>query len=128
MTNTANSVDVYRNLHTGTWSVRSRYRQDYGRVIGHPEHIIILDAKFVVLEPGRQKVLREKRKNVHAFVRGEMEDTSNGNSLAFPTRLLMPVTYNPYKMGSFYNPETGQPVLAAAAVLMGKDGKVRYIP
>lgn len=128
MRNTANSVDVYRNLHNGLWSVRSRFADSYGRVIAHKPWLTVFHASLVVNERGRQKVLAEKRKNVHAFVRGEMEDTSDGTQTVFYANSLLPLTYNPYKMGSFYNPETNEPVLSAYAVLLGRDGKVRYLP
>ena len=62
---------IYRNLHKGKWSIRSLDRDDtYGRVIGHASILLMLDCSFTVSEAGRQRVLREKQKNVHAGVRG----------------------------------------------------------
>ena len=60
------TVEVYRNLHKQCLSVRQG-----GIVRCHAKDGICLkDAKFVVSEKGREKVRREKKKNVHAFVRG----------------------------------------------------------
>jgi len=58
-------VFVYRNLHTGTWSVRQG-----GKVRVHTDYILLRQVKFVVNQSGRARVLKDKRKNVHAFVRG----------------------------------------------------------
>ena len=63
--------DVYYNLHKHKLSVRHK-----GKVIGHHYAALIKNPKFVVQPAGRDKVRREKRKNVHAFVRGELVDTS----------------------------------------------------
>ena len=65
-------VYIYRNLRTKTWSVRHA-----GKVIAHPEEVLIRNADFQVSEPGRQRVLAERRKNVHAFVTAaSLEDVS----------------------------------------------------
>ena len=61
------NVEIYFNLHKRVFSVRHK-----GRVIEHVESAIIRRPKFVVQAAGRAKVLREKKKNVHAFVRGEL--------------------------------------------------------
>jgi len=58
------SVDVYRNLHKNTWSIRSRTT---GRVVEHSDNVLVRAAKFVVQPAGRKRVLQEQRKNVHAF-------------------------------------------------------------
>ena len=59
-------VEVYYNLHKNVFSVRHK-----GRVIQHTKMAVIKDAEYVVRPAGRAKVLREGKKNVHAFVRGE---------------------------------------------------------
>lgn len=84
-------VRVYRNLHTGLWSVKQ------GVVRFHTDHIYLHTVQFVVKEKNRQKVIREKRKNVHAYVVGYLSSSC---------RHHMPedsvgVYYNPYKYDSF---------------------------
>lgn len=54
---------VYWNLHKKMFSVKYR-----GKVIGHYRELYGLNCEFKVSESGRQRVLREKRKNVHAYV------------------------------------------------------------
>ena len=59
-------VEVYRNLHNDKLSVRYG-----GKVVGHVDSIWLRDATFAVQPAGRDRVRREKKKNVHAFVRGK---------------------------------------------------------
>ena len=84
-------VEVYRNLHRNCWSIRDAKSK---LVLGYADDVTLSDAYFVVNESGRQRVLRDKKKNVHAFVRGRILFTDvpcTGTK----------VTYNPYKFGSF---------------------------
>ena len=111
-----NRVSVYYNLHKKCLSVRSMFGDSYGRVIQHRKAVILKDVKFVVSESGRQRVLREKRKNVHAFIRGELWDDTVGLGIK---QVL--VTYNPYKFDSFVEAESLQPILSAEYVKI--DGK-----
>ena len=57
MIDTNRRVYVYFNLHKKVWSVR----QD-GRIVEHTKYIMLKDARFLVGQAGRKKVLREKRK------------------------------------------------------------------
>jgi hypothetical protein len=104
-------VEVYYNLHKKTFSVRALSGPNKGRVVMHTNEIALKDAKFVVRESGRKKVLEEKRKNVHAFVRGDMVDGISFDNAGT-------ATYNPYRYSSFVNTETKFPVYQASSVLM----------
>lgn len=60
---------IYRNLHKQSFSIQGFLEDKKGyRVIDYGCSIILYDVIFKVLESGRQKVLNEKRKNVHAFI------------------------------------------------------------
>jgi hypothetical protein len=86
-------VEVYRNLHKKCWSVRQG-----GKVKCHTSYICLQDVKFVVQPAGREKVLREKKKNVHAFVRGYLISAKTMNRMNKDIEWTMDVvTYNPYK-------------------------------
>ena len=119
---TEKKVDVYRNLHKRCFSVRHD-----GIVIDHlldAESILLGKVKFVVQPAGRAKVLREKRKNVHAFVRGEYALAIDRVGLNWNTAPYdKEVTYNPYKGDTFYYKYSGFPILEADEVLI-RDGKV----
>jgi hypothetical protein len=102
-------VDIYWNLHKDCFSVRARTGRDAGRVIAHIAHGVLRNARFVVNQGGRKRVIAERRKNVHAFIRGEWAgiDTSTDG---------IAITYNPYLHDTFVEKHTGQPVLAAEVV------------
>lgn len=86
-------VQVYRNLHTGTWSVRQG-----GIVIDHPLELMLRDCRFVVQPAGRARVLREKRKNVHAYVSGYVVDSSCAKEFLYD---VCEARYNPYRASYF---------------------------
>jgi hypothetical protein len=70
-----------------------------------------------VSEAGRQRVIREQRKNVHAGVKGELVWTDT-DSRQSGTVLGNKVTYNPYKFKTFVDQQTLQPVHHAMDVWM----------
>ena len=99
--NHGDRVEIYRNLNNGTHSIRRN-----GKVVKHLQHwqsIFLKDVKFAVQPAGREKVRREGRKNVHAFVRGTviMPSTMNCTTDEFKDKMPYVVTYNPYHMDHF---------------------------
>jgi hypothetical protein len=109
-------VDVYRNLQTGGYSIRSRETSTYGLVVGHESEAVVLDATFEVSENGRQKVIEQERKNVHAVVRGVLgeRDEPHGDEAS-------EVTYNPYKYKNFVLRESESPIESAEVVSLGEE-------
>jgi hypothetical protein len=87
------------------------------------------DVQFAVNEKGRERVLKEKRKNVHAFVRGCVMDLGKVRSLeerkARKPKTLRQVTYNPYKYETFVDVKTGEAVHYAKEVFI--DDRKVYI-
>lgn len=97
-------VEVYKNLRSDCYSVRQG-----GIVRFHTKIICLKDVTYKVSESGRQRVLREKRKNVHAFVVGTICHSEEvwKEKLPFPAAW---VSYNPYKNDSFYVVGDGEKV------------------
>ena len=62
-------VEVYRNLHDKDGSRRWSIRQN-GLVVGHADELFLMCCDFHVSAAGRDRVRRERRKNVHAFIDG----------------------------------------------------------
>jgi ribosomal protein L31E len=93
-------VEVYRNLHNNTFSVRRG-----GKVVKHLENWMTLhlqDVKFAVQPAGREKVRREGKKNVHAYVRGTVVKAEDHHfKETFKEKCNLWVTYNPYQNDSF---------------------------
>ena len=96
-------VKVYYNLHKHCFSVQHK-----GIVIAHRDIVYIKNATFNVREAGRQKVLREGRKNVHAYVVGEWVDACEVTGET--------VTYDPYKYSTFVRKLYGVPIYNASLV------------
>jgi hypothetical protein len=97
-------VKLYRNLRSKCWSI-----QQDGLVKAHCDRAWLSDCRFQVNENGRQRVLREGKKYVHAYVIGYMFGWPT-DSKDFPARY--PVSYNPFKWDSFVDMD-GQPVRRA---------------
>lgn len=127
-------VFIYRNLNrVGVlFSIKSLEGISKGKVIGYAPRIVVDNAQLVVSQAGRNRVLREKRKNVHAAVVGDLVMVSGWitrmhNSKAdfkycneetfvkdFPVG--MPIQYNPYKYNSFVTSVGERPVHKADRV------------
>lgn len=115
-----NKVRVYWNLHKKLWSVQDRKT---GLVIAHTDHIALTDAKFVVRKAGQEKVRREGKKNVHAFVRGDCPFYRlNPRNATLDT-----LTYNPYKYASFVDKQTEEPVYKASRAWLSVTDKIPTI-
>lgn len=84
-------VQIYFNLHKKCLSIKRK-----GKVIGYCKSAELENVTFKVSESGRQRVIREKKKNVHAFIVGDI--VSNDEEYT-PTGEL--VKYNPYVFASF---------------------------
>ena len=110
-------VQVYYNLNKKCLSVRHK-----GKVIKHCDTLVLTDADFRVQPAGRAKVLREKRKNVHAYISG----TLSGKDLSHIHKGKVweskrHVVYNPYKYKTFVDKSTLEPITKAEVVhIMGK--------
>ena len=98
-------MEVYWNLHKDKFSVR-----DKGRVQRHADAVLMRNVKFVVQPAGRAKVLLEQKKNVHAFVRGEVTNNDGISPLDWPSER---VKYNPYNNMTFVSYGTGMPIYEA---------------
>jgi len=118
-------VFVYYNLHRNCWSVKALEGENKGRVIAHCKYALLTDCVMKVSEKGRQRVLREKKKNVHAGIVGHVNSAIpifnmlgyHDNEIRYSLYpLRQEITYNPYKYDSFVVKETEQPIYKAAIV------------
>ena len=107
-------VMCYYDLHRHTFSVTYN-----GLVMLKADYLKLNDVEFRVRQGGKQKVRDEKRKNVHAFVIGNLDDYCE-----FPCRNIpVPesndvVTYNPYKYDSFVIKTTKEPIYKSNEIEM----------
>jgi len=107
-------VMVYYNLHKHTFSITYD-----SKVIMHADYVKLGDAEFRVRPGGKDRVRKEKSKNVHAFVIGKLLDYCEYPCDEMPTPSSdKVVTYNPYKHDTFVFKDTEEPVYRAQEVDM----------
>jgi hypothetical protein len=107
-------VMVYYNLHKHTFSVTYK-----DRLISHSDYVKLSDVEFRVRQGGRERVLKDKKKNVHSFVIGTLLDYCKypcENLPSEPNSNI--VTYNPYKYNSYVVKDTEEPIYSAGEVEM----------
>ena len=102
------TVEVYRNLHKGGYSIKKA-----GVVVAHADYVDLVNVRTVINESGRQKVIKEQRKNVHARLVGTYVHTLSGLFAVVKPRMM---TYNPYKYSQFIDVDTQEFVTSARAV------------
>lgn len=90
-------IRVYRNLtKKGVWYSLVQK----GKTVAHSSAICLRDCTFHVNEKGRQRVIKNKRKEFHAYILGMytgsgMDTTTKRNDLSAI------IKYNPYKHSGF---------------------------
>lgn len=84
---------IYRNLRTGGFSVKYK-----GKVVYRDHSLCGVKVEFKVSELGRQRVIKEKSKNVHAYA-ACVDFGLDGCSLDVDR--LPVISYNPYKSKYF---------------------------
>lgn len=106
-------VEIYRNLNKPgiTYSVRDAKT---GLVLGHASSLLLSRCKFIVNQRGRDKVVRTKRKSVHAWISGSFCVIHAGDDKYFGNGTM--VSYNPYTNLYFELAESGEPVIGASLI------------
>jgi len=110
-------VFIYWNIRKKCWSVRDCKTR---KVIHHLEFLALSDCTFKVSEAGRQRVIREQRKNVHFGVEGTLIDMFTPL-----VKLGRQVRYNPYKQSTFTSDD--KPVSSANLCMFFEDREVRAV-
>lgn len=111
---------VYFNLHTQLFSVKDA---ETGLVLAHGNGIMLENVTFKVQQSGRERVIREQKKNVHAFVIGYYAGTAKQEGLHAPMKTAY---YNPYKQDCFTDKDTGEK-LSQANVAYLNNKQVKYL-
>lgn len=119
-------LEVYYNLHKQCLSMRRMAR---GARVSHAHTLLLNNCLLVVQPAGRDRVRREGKKNVHAFVRGYpafirhswTDDDGDLSPENMDRQGYTEFTYNPHKYDSFVVKSTGEPIYRAKQVaLIGK--------
>jgi hypothetical protein len=110
-------VRIYYHFRKKLFSVQEKVNGSW-KVVEYTKDIYLRNATFKVSEAGRQRVLKEKRKNVHAFILGERWPFIP-KSFVYRDE----VSYNPYTGPNFMVKSEGKPLDYAKYVTI-VDGKV----
>ncbi len=121
-------VWVYRNLRYGRSSRPLYSIMQNGKIVARRHRLILREVTFKVREGGRQRVLREDRKNVHAFAVGMLVGSCCGidrNGKDLPVK----IGYNPHNDSTFmavvmnrWVKELARPIHSARCVLLNENG------
>jgi hypothetical protein len=118
-------VRIYRNLSPHlrkqrAWSVMAWSGGAKGRVIDVVDAAVLTDVTFVVNEAGRQRVIRDKAKGVHAFVQGTLTQMYELDTLARDTTgtdlvagARARIGYDPYTTPKMVREDCNAPVETA---------------
>ncbi len=75
------TVKVWRNRHKDMWSVKSGKEP-----VTHTNEIVLFNPEFRVQQSGWKRALREKRRNVHAYVKGYIINKSFFQNILFEVK------------------------------------------
>ena len=115
------------NLHRRCYSLRALDGAERGRVIAHASQAQLSRVEFKVSQVGRERVIRERQKNVHAGVVGLLEGyvpfqaTDKASPLRKPRRAEK-VTYNPYRYASFVRVSDEAALAGARRCVLTEEG------
>lgn len=105
------------------------------RVRNHASEVILENVTFQVSLKSRNRCLRQKRKNVHAYVVGDLITLSGGNNLIIvkvgvpeadlkllKEQLPHKIIYNPYNNITFMEEHSGNPVYKRDLCMLNAEG------
>ena len=128
-------VYAYFNLHKKLWSLRGMDGSEKGYVLAHASNVELSDCTFKVSESGRERVIREQQKNVHAGIVGTLigfsgkltevgkfraayllyDDDENSPDISAEYE---PITYNPYVSSDFRVIKNDLPITGAESIIL----------
>lgn len=120
-------VRVYRNLHKNCWSIRACEGPKRGRLLGHAPALDLTNCRLIVSQKGRERVLRDGKRNVHAFIEGEYQSVFSSRKIRRYYRTCLGlVRYNPFRASTFrLKPDAGRtrPITSSDLIRFGLNGR-----
>lgn len=118
MINRDKPVRVIRNWKHDCYTILQN-----GRAMASARQVHLADVEFLVRESGRNKMLRERKRNVHAYAVGRLIDyTHPDEARAIGEIGGRAIVYHPYRAAAFIDVETEAPVNVASDVHFQEDG------
>lgn len=117
-------VFVYYNLHKKLWSIKCLIGPNKGRVVGHAEQVCLCNVEPKVSAAGRRRVLKERKKNVHAGIVGWLRPVRFAlRDYQYQTNSRK-ITYNPYLYDRFvYADNTDEPFEKSGYALLDSNDR-----
>ncbi|MEO0986805.1 MAG: hypothetical protein AAFY20_14815 [Cyanobacteria bacterium J06639_14] len=119
--NAGQKARIYRNLNNGRMSIQVKTGKSW-KVVGHVLEAVLQDVQFRVSEAGRQRVIRDQCKNVHAWGQGLLLGPAEPSIYA-PVDLA----YNPYVNDSFVQRDSDN-IITSCKFLVVRDNRVFVSP
>lgn len=120
MIDRARPVRVFKNWQRGCYSIM----QD-GVVRASAREVSLQSVEFLVRASGRARMLKLKRRNVHAYAVGLLDAYLHPDEpSALPALDGRVAFYDPYRFDAFVDRDTLQPVLSADRALLTERGLV----
>lgn len=117
------NVRVYRNLNNKKLSIKQG-----NLVVGYSDEILLLNVKPIISKKGRERVLIEKRKNVHAYLEGEIQQDIDRRLKDELLNKGNELIYNPYLYSNFVDKLTLKiPKKNIESLYITSDGKMFYL-
>lgn len=110
-------VRVHWNVRRLCWSVLAKVGRSW-KLLAHAASIDLENVRLTVHEGGRQRVLKTGRKNVHAWLEGDVTD--------FVGKAKTAVRYNPRRDVAFVD-DQGRPVRTAWYAVLRSPTTVRVM-
>ena len=109
-------VFVYWNLHRKLWSIKALEGPKKGLVIHRADFVHLQGVTPKVSQKGRERVLRERKKNVHAGLIGTL--LPEGSPMPRACSNDDKITYNPYVGPAFTYKQTGKDYLGSKDAIL----------
>lgn len=109
--------DWHINLLNMKLSAKGTKQPDYGKLVRHAATAVVHNAVCRVREGGRDRAVRERTRNVHAFVRGASQFDVDVKGYLEHEGVIR-VRYNPFLAPFFFCAETGTEVTKAEIVIL----------
>lgn len=108
---------IYRNLNKDCFSILkwNSLKKGY-RLQSYEKNIVATDVEFKVSQAGRQRVLKNKQKNVHAYVCCNEFIVFNPGEISVTPE--SEIYYDPYKVDSFVIKNSGTSIEKTQAVAL----------
>jgi hypothetical protein len=116
------SHQIYKNLHTGTWSLRHK-----GKVIDHPLEVTAFNVRLHIGESSRLRAIAKGQRAVHAWAVCEKLGHSRVANMPTPRDTATgTLRYDWTRPNGYIDADTGEPVPALLSCVEFTKHGARY--